>query len=112
MKQLTINFNLREAGVGVVAMWNVDLKLHGAYREQADRPVTWAALSNFKVHSISFVKAEDAFDYSTDQSIEVTNELQQAVVDWMDRRLDEGEYSHEIQDIADTAMAELAVCDE
>ena len=112
MNQLTIKFNLREAGVGTVAVYGAVLKLHGAYRDATDSPVTWAPIENFTVHAVEFLEATGAEDQRSGRTVHFTDELRTAVIGWMERRLDEGEYSLEIQDIADTAMAELAVCDE
>lgn len=111
MRQLTIRFNLREAGVGAVAVYGAVLKLHGAYID-SDSPVTWAPVQNFTVHAVEFCQADGAVDARNGRSVHFNDELRTAVIGWMERRLDEGEYSFEIQDIADKTYQLLAVCDE
>ena len=107
MKPITIKFNLREAGVGTVAVYGAVLKLHGAYAEENDGPVTWAPRKNFAIHGVEFVSAELAEDQRSGMAVSFTAELRHAVVDWMDRRLSEGEFAFELQDLADEAMANL-----
>jgi len=111
MRQLTIRFNLRDCGVGTVAVYGAVLKLHGSYID-SDSPVTWAPIENFTVHAVEFLEATGAEDQRSGRTVHFTDELRTAVIGWMERRLDERVFSFEIQDIADTAMAELAVCDE
>ena len=59
MRQLTIRFNLRDCGVGTVAVYGAVLKLHGSYID-SDSPVTWAPIENFTVHAVEFLEATGA----------------------------------------------------
>lgn len=110
MKDIIIKFNLREAGVGVVAVYGAVLKLHGAYAEENDGPVTWEPRKNFKVHAVEFSRDGMAVDQRSGLQVAFTAELRHAVVDWMDRRLAEGEFASELQDLADDEAAATLDC--